>query len=142
MQYFLQVFGELLRIPRTRTSRVRSSRKYHGPGAQLIIPTDALWVLPERALRREATGVAGSGTFREQMLTSRQMPCPQAEAACRDVPERSLTGRRAPGAPAPQEDDPGRCEAQFDPLGALPAFVPARILADLWVEPDAWTLGL
>src|SRR5215213_4448102 len=61
----------------------------------------------------------------------------------RGVPKRSLTGRRrAPGAPAPQEDDPGRCEAQLDPLGALPAFVPARIVADLWVEPDAGTFGL
>src|SRR5215211_9167249 len=77
------------------------------------------------------------------MLTSRQMPCPQAEATGRGVPKRSLTGRRrAPGAPAPQEDDPGRCEAQLDLLGALPAFVPARILADLWVKPDAGTLRL
>src|SRR5215217_8567616 len=61
----------------------------HGPGARLIIPTDAFWALLERALRREATGAAGSGTFREQMLTSRQMPCRQAEAlkagACRNA---------------------------------------------------------
>src|SRR5215217_8667342 len=61
----------------------------------------------------------------------------------RSVPKCSLTGRRrAPGAPAPQQDDPGRCEAQIDPLGALPAFVPARVAADLWVEPDARTFGL
>src|ERR671912_2654993 len=110
----------------------------HGPGARLIIPTDALW-----ALRREATGVVGSGTFREQMLTSCQMPCRQAEATGQGVPKRSLRGRRRPpGAPAPQQDDPGRCEAQLDPLDALPAFVPARILDDLWVEPDAWTFRL
>src|SRR5215207_4831182 len=71
------------------------------------------------------------------------MPCRQAEAAGRGVPKRSLTGRRrAPGAPPPQEDDPGRCEAQFDPLGVLPAFVPARVVADFGVEPDAGTLRL
>src|SRR5215213_1725698 len=56
----------------------------------------------------------------------------------RGVPKRSLTGRRrAPGAPAPQEDDPGRCPAPLAPLGSLPAFVPARGVADLGVEPDA-----
>src|SRR5215211_2162213 len=61
----------------------------------------------------------------------------------RGVPKRSLTGRcRVPGAPAPQQDDPGRCEAQLDPLGALPAFVPARVVADFGVEPDAGTFGL
>src|SRR5829696_6469187 len=115
----------------------------HGPGPMLILSTDALWALLERALRREAAGAAGSGTFREQMLTSRQMPCRQAEAAGRGVPKRSLRGRRrAPGAPAPQEDDPGRCEAQLDPLDAVPAFLPARVAADLWVEPDAWALRL
>jgi hypothetical protein len=114
-----------------------------GLGARLIIPTDALWALLERALWREATGVAGSGTFREQVLTSRQMPCRQAEAEGRGVPKRFLTGRRwAPGAPAPQEDDLGRCEAQLDPLGALPAFLPAGVVADLWVEPNAGTFGL
>jgi hypothetical protein len=93
----------------------------------LIIPTDALWTLLERVLRREATGAAGgSSTFRKQMLTSRQMPCWQVEAAGRGVLKCSLTGRRpAPGAPAPQEDDPGRCEAQLHPLGAAPAFLPA-----------------
>src|SRR5215217_8558717 len=110
----------------------------HGPGARLIIPTDAFWALLEQALRREATGAAGSGTFREQMLTSREMPCRQAEAAGREVLKRSLTGRRrAPGVPAPQEDDPGRCEAQLDPLGALRAFLTARVVANLWLEPDA-----
>ena len=109
----------------------------------LILPRDALWALLERALRREATAAAGSNTFREQMLTSRQMPCRQAEAAGRGVPKRSLTGRRrAPGAPAPQQDDAGRCEAQLDPLGALPAFLPARVVADLWVEPDAGAFRL
>src|SRR5215218_4969012 len=72
------------------------------------------------------------------MLTSRQMPYRQAEAAARSVPKCWLTGRRRPpGAPAPQEDDPGGCESQLDPLGALPAFLPARVIADLWVEPDA-----
>src|SRR5215210_3700352 len=54
----------------------------------------------------------------------------------------ALTGRRAPGAPATQEDDPGRCEAQLDPLGALPALLPARVVADLRVEPHAWALRL
>src|SRR5829696_7527029 len=70
------------------------------------------------------------------------MPCRLAVSAGRGVPKRSLTGRLAPGAPAPQQDDPGRCEAQFDPLGALPAFVPARVVADLWVEPDAGAFRL
>ena len=110
----------------------------HGPGPMLIIPTDALWALLEQALRTEATGTAGgSSTFREQILTSRQMPCRLAEAAGPRVPKRSLTTRRrAPGAPAPQQDDPGRCEAQFDPLGALPAFLPTRVVPDFGVEPD------
>src|SRR5215212_10043625 len=49
----------------------------------------------------------------------------------------------APSAPAPKEDDPGRCEAQPHPLGASPALLPARVRADLRVEPDAsWSLGL
>src|SRR5215207_6150317 len=57
--------------------------------------------------------------------------------------KRSLTGRRrAPGAPPPQQDDPGRCEAQLDPRGALPAFVPAGVVADFGVEPDTGTLRL
>src|SRR5919112_1060790 len=53
-----------------------------------------------------------------------------------------LPRRRAPGAPAPQQNDPGRCEAHFDPIGALPALLPARVVADLWVEPDAGVFGL
>src|SRR5215207_9405573 len=61
----------------------------------------------------------------------------------RHVPKRSLTGRRrAPGAPAPQEDDPGRGKSELDPRGALPALLPARIAADLGVEPDAGTFRL
>src|SRR5215204_2174780 len=66
------------------------------------------------------------------------MPYRQADAADRAVLKRSLRGRRrAPGAPAPQEDDPGRRETEFDPLGALPALLPARVVADLGVEPHA-----
>src|SRR5215212_209772 len=115
----------------------------HGPGPMLIIPTNALWALVERALRREATGAAGSSTFGEQMLTSREMPFRLAEATGLIVPKCSLTGRpRAPGAPAPQEDDPGRCEAQLDPFGAAPPFLPARVVAHFGVEPDAWTCWL
>jgi hypothetical protein len=61
----------------------------------------------------------------------------------RSVPKCLLTARRrAPGAPAPQQDDPGRCEAELDPLGAFPALLPARVAADVGVEPHAWTLGL
>src|SRR5918992_222663 len=61
----------------------------------------------------------------------------------RSVPKRSLTARRlAPGATAPQQDDPGRCEAQLDPLGALPALLPAGVVADFGVEPDARTFWL
>src|SRR5215203_1424080 len=48
----------------------------------------------------------------------------------------------APGAPAPQEDDPARREAQLHPLGASPALLPARVGANLRVEPDAWALRL
>src|SRR5215208_1814187 len=117
-------------------------RSSQGLGTRLIIPTDALCALLERALRTEVTGAAGSSPFREQMLTSRQLSCRQAQAAGPGVRKRSLTGRLAPAAPGPQEDDPGRCEAQLHPLGALPAFVPARIVADLWVEPDTGTFGL
>src|SRR5215217_8677075 len=38
----------------------------YGPGPMLITPTDALWALLKRTLRREATGAAGPSTFREQ----------------------------------------------------------------------------
>src|SRR5918992_5248493 len=56
----------------------------------------------------------------------------------RSVPKRSLTSRRrAPGAPAPQQDDPGWCEAQLDPLDAVPALLPAGVVPDFGVEPDA-----
>ena len=59
------------------------------------------------------------------------------------LPKRSLTGRRpAPGAPAPQQDNPGRCEAQLHPLGALPALLPAGVVSHFGVEPDAWTFWL
>jgi hypothetical protein len=108
----------------------------------LIIPTDVLWGLLEQALQTEATGTAGFSTFPEDMLTSREVPCRQAEAAGRSTPKWLLTGRRAPGAPAPQEDDPGRCEAELHPLGAVPALLPARVTADVRVEPDAGSLGL
>src|SRR5919112_6659655 len=60
----------------------------------------------------------------------------------RSVPKHSLTARLAPGATAPQQDDPGRCEAQFDPLGALPALLPAGVVVNLCVEPDARTFWL
>src|SRR5215203_3629158 len=127
-----------------RSSQARSSRKYAWPRSYADnTHGDALWALLERARRRVATGAAGSGTFGKQMLTSRQMPCQQAASACWGVPKRSLTGRRqAPGAPAPQEDDPGRCEAQLDPLDAVPALLPAGVVADFGVEPDAWTFWL
>src|SRR5215210_4714168 len=45
-------------------------------------------------------------------------------------------------APTADEHHPGRCEAQLDPLDALPAFLPARVVPDFGVEPDAWTCGL
>ena len=110
-------------------------RSTHGPGPMLAIPTDALWALLEQPLRTEAAPTAGSATFREQMLTSVGRRPERAHLL-------ALTGRRAPGALAPQEDDPGGCEAQLNPLGGAPAFVPARIAADLWVEPDAGTCRL
>jgi hypothetical protein len=109
----------------------------------MIIPPTALWALLERVLRREAKGAAGgSSTLGQQMLTSRKMPYRQAEAEARSVLKCLLAGRRAPGAPAPQQDDPARCQAQFDPLGTLPAFVPAGVVAYLGVEPDARTRWL
>src|SRR5919112_3021318 len=61
----------------------------------------------------------------------------------RSVPKHSLTARRrAPGATAPQQDDPGRCEAQLDHLDALPALLPAGVVVNLCVEPDARTFWL
>jgi hypothetical protein len=105
--------------------------------------------LLEQALRTEAAGTAGSAAFREQMLTSEARRAERAHKAPSAVPTSggpkglsvlkcSLTGRRrAPGALAPQEDDPGGCQAQLDPLDAVPALLPARIAPDLWVEPDA-----
>src|SRR5215208_4948443 len=71
------------------------------------------------------------------------MPCRQAVSAGRGVPKRSLTARRrASGATAPQQDDPGRCKSQLDPLDAVPALLPAGVVADLWVEPDAGAFRL
>src|SRR5215212_9955598 len=52
------------------------------------------------------------------------------------------SGRWAPSALAPQEDDPCRRDAEFDPLCALPAFLPAGVVAHFRVEPDAWTFRL
>src|SRR5215212_736987 len=48
----------------------------------------------------------------------------------------------APSHSAPQEDDPGRCESQLHPIGALPPLLPARVGADLGVEPHPGSLGL
>src|SRR5215218_6113765 len=45
-------------------------------------------------------------------------------------------------APTADEHHPGRCEAQLDPLGALPALLPARVVPDFGVEPDSGTRGL
>src|SRR5215207_3129126 len=50
--------------------------------------------------------------------------------------------RRAPGASAADEYDPGRCKTQLDPLCAEPSLLPARVVPDFGVEPDAWTSGL
>src|SRR5829696_7536942 len=83
-------------------------------------------------------GSLGAGAPERGYGRRRIWHVPRANAdKCRGVLKRSPTGRRrAPAAPAPQEDDPGRCEAQLDPLDALPAFVPAGVVADLGVEPD------
>jgi hypothetical protein len=48
----------------------------------------------------------------------------------------------APRLPAAEKDDPGRREAQLHPLGALPTLLPARVGADLGVEPHPGSLGL
>src|SRR5215216_292431 len=56
--------------------------------------------------------------------------------------ETLANGSPGPWRPPPQEDDPGRCEAQLDPLGALPALLPARVVPDFGVEPDAWAFRL
>jgi hypothetical protein len=109
----------------------------------LIESTGTHYGLSWSGLSGEAMGAAGSSTFRKQILTSRQMPCRQVEAAGRGVPNRLLTScRRAPGAPAPQEDDPGWCKSQLDPLGAAPALLPAGVVPYFGVEPDAWTFWL
>src|SRR5919112_3013588 len=141
----MPLFTEVRGIRILRTSALRSSRKYTWPRSCADnTHGDALWALLERALRREAKGASGSSsTFRERMLRSPQMPCRLAEAANRGVPKCSLTGcRRAPGAHSPQQDDPGRRDAEFDSLGALPAFLPARVAADFGVEPDAGAFRL
>src|SRR5829696_1210011 len=82
----------------------------HGPGPMLIISTDALWHLLEQALRREAACTAGSWYVPRANGDKPQNAVPTSRAR---RPERAqmlaLTGRRrAPGALAPQEDDPGR----------------------------------
>jgi DDE family transposase len=48
----------------------------------------------------------------------------------------------APGDSAPQEHDPARREPELHPIGALPPFLPARVGADLGVEPHPWSLRL
>jgi len=52
----------------------------HGPGPMLIEPTGTHYKLSLSRLSGEAKGAAGSSTFRKQILTSRKMPCRQAEA--------------------------------------------------------------
>ena len=52
----------------------------HGPAPMLKIPTDVSCALLEQALRAEATGAAGSATFRQDVLTSREVPCRRAQA--------------------------------------------------------------
>ena len=47
-----------------------------------------------------------------------------------------------PGAAASEEDDPGRGQAQFDPVCAVPVLLPARVVPDGGVEPDAGAFGL
>ena len=47
-----------------------------------------------------------------------------------------------PGAATPEEDDPGRGQVQFDPLRSSPAHLPARVVSDGGVEPDAGAFGL
>src|SRR5215208_4002939 len=46
------------------------------------------------------------------------------------------------GASTADEHHPGRCQAQLDPLGAVPAFLPARVVADFGVEPDTGAFRL
>jgi hypothetical protein len=81
--------------------------------------------LLEQALRTEATVSAGSGTFRKEMLTSEARRAERADKARSAVPtsggrrperaEMLANGSpRTPGALAPQEDDPGGCEAELD----------------------------
>ena len=57
------------------------------------------------------------------------------------MPKRSLTGRRAPAPPRLRKTILVGVRRNH-PRGALPAFLPARVVADLWVEPDARTFGL
>src|SRR5215218_2237488 len=45
-------------------------------------------------------------------------------------------------APTADEHHPGRCEAQLDPLDAVPALLPARGVADFGVGPDTGTFRL
>src|SRR5829696_4772132 len=110
----------------------------------LILPTDALWALLEQTLRREATGTAGSWYVPRANADKPPNAVPTSGGRRPECAEMlALTGRRrAPGAPAPQQDDPGRRDAQLDPLNALPAFLPARVVADLGVEPDAGAFRL
>jgi hypothetical protein len=53
-----------------------------------------------------------------------------------------LAGRRAPCASAAEEHDPGRCNVQLYPLCADPALLPAWVVPDFGVEPDAWACWL
>ena len=57
---------------------------------------------------------------------------------CRPRPGRP----RASRFPAPQEDYSGRRQAKLHPICALPALLPARVVADLGIEPHAWACRL
>src|SRR5215211_3413267 len=139
----LPLFTQVRGIGILRTSRSRSSRKYAWPRCSADNTHGRIVSSPEACSPERGYGCRRIWHVPRANADKPPNAVPQAEAACRGVPKRSLTARRrAPGAPTPQEDDPGRCQAQLDPLGALPAFLPARILADLWVEPDAGAFWL
>src|SRR5918998_1989018 len=87
---------------------------------------------PERPLLRVRTLLYAPGRSRR---AQRQVGRPEPYQI---IPYGLKARLGAPyGAAAADEHDPGRGQAQLDPLGAVPALAPARVVADLGVEPDA-----
>src|SRR5919112_3673534 len=137
----------LLRATKRLPSRLRLNGvlgSTHGPGPMLIKPTGALYGLSWSRLSPRGYGWRRIWHVPRANADKPPNAVPAASGGRRPGRTETLANGSPPGPcrPAPQEDDPGRCEAQLDPLDVVPTLLPAGVVADLGVEPDARTCRL